>query len=75
MARAREQYGISERPAGRLRGQWRGTQRYEPDHRLGEEELTRAVMALASPYGRYGYRRITARRRRAGGQVGQDRVP
>ena len=74
MERAREQYGISERHACRLLGQWRGTQRYEPDHRLDEDELTRAVIALASQYGRYGYRRITALLRSAGGQVGKDRV-
>jgi len=29
---------------------------------------------LASPYGRYGYRRITALLKRAGWQVGKDRV-
>ena len=60
VGRAREQYGISERHAYRLLGQWRGTQQYEPNPRLDEEELTRAVIALATKYGRYGYRRITA---------------
>ena len=74
MERAREQYKISERHACRLLGQWRGTQRYEPDHRLDEDELTRAVIALASQYGRYGYRRITALLRSAGWQVGKERV-
>ena len=29
-------------------------------HRLDEDDLTRAVVALAAQYGRYGYRRITA---------------
>ena len=36
-----------------------------------EDALTRAIIALASEYGRYGYRRITAllrKRRLAGGQ-------
>ena len=74
MERARGQYGLSERHACRLLGQWRGTQRYQPIDRLGEDELTRAVVALASQYGRYGYRRITALLRSAGWSVGQDRV-
>ena len=58
--RAREQHGLSERYGCRLLGQWRGIQQYEPNPRLDEEELTRAVIALATKYGRYGYRRITA---------------
>ena len=65
---------MSERHACRLLGQWRGTQRYEPMHRLDEDELTQAIIALAANYGRYGYRRITALLRRAGWQVGKDRV-
>ncbi|MSO30973.1 MAG: IS3 family transposase, partial [Acidobacteria bacterium] len=35
--------------------------------------LTRAVVALASQYGRYGYRRGTAWRGTAGWHVGTDR--
>ena len=46
---------MSERHACRLLGQWRGTQRYEPLQRIDEEALTRAIVALASEYGRYGY--------------------
>ena len=42
--------------------------------RLDEDELTQAIIALAANYGRYGYRRITALLRRAGWQVGKDRV-
>ena len=72
--RAEHEYGMSERHACRLLGQWRGTQRYGPMHRLDEDELTRAIIALAANYGRYGYRRITALLRRAGWQVGKDRV-
>ena len=52
--RAQEQHGLSERHACRLLGQWRGTQRYGPMQRPDEEELTRAVIALATQYGRYG---------------------
>jgi hypothetical protein len=31
VARAEREYGMSERHASRLLGQWRGTQRYDPD--------------------------------------------
>jgi putative transposase len=37
-------------------------------------QLTEAVVALASEYGRYGYRRITAMLRDRGWPVGKDRV-
>ena len=74
MERAQEQHGISERHACRLLGPWRGTQRYGPMQRPGEDELTRAVIALATPYGRYGYCRITALLRGAGWEVGKDLV-
>jgi len=65
---------MSERHACRLLGQWRGTQRYEPLQRIDEEALTRAIVALASEYGRYGYRRITVKVREAGWPVSVDRV-
>jgi putative transposase len=52
----------------------RGTQRYRPERREDEERLTEAIVALASQYGRYGYRRITALLQRDGWQVGKDRV-
>ena len=74
MAQARAQYQITERHACRLLGQWRGTQRYLPTQRPDEDELTRAIVSLASEYGRYDYRRITALLRRAGWAVGKDRV-
>jgi transposase InsO family protein len=72
--RARQEYGLSERHACRLLGQWRGTQRYGPLRRTDEDALTRAIIALATQYGRYGYRRITALLQSAGWQVGKDRV-
>ncbi len=65
---------MSERHACRLLGQWRGTQRYEVLYRTDEDALTREIVALASEYGRYGYRRITALLRDRGWQVGKDRV-
>jgi transposase InsO family protein len=52
----------------------RGTQRYRPTQRNDEDALTRAIIALASPYGRYGYRRITIKLKQAGWQVGKDGV-
>jgi transposase InsO family protein len=55
-------------------GQWRGTQRYLVVQRQEEDELTRAILQLASAYGRYGYRRITALLREAGWEVSKDRA-
>jgi putative transposase len=66
--------GVSERHACHLLGQPRGTQRYRPTQREDEDRLTQAIVALASQYGRYGYRRITALLLRAGWKVGKDRV-
>ncbi len=43
-------------------------------HRVDEDALTRAIIALGAKYGRYGYRRITALLRSAGWEVGKDRV-
>jgi transposase InsO family protein len=67
-------YEVSERHACRLLGQGRGTQRYLPVLRIDEDALTRAIIVLATQYGRYGYRRITALLQAAGWQVGKDRV-
>ena len=74
MSHAREEHGISERRACQLVNQPRGTQRYQPIQRDDEDALTRAIIALASQYGRYGYRRITAVLREAGWRVSKDRV-
>ena len=70
---AREE-GLSERHACRLVRQPRGTQRYQPAQRCDEDPLTQAIIALASQYGRLGYRRITIFLQQAGWQVGKDRV-
>ena len=74
MEHACQQHGMSERHACRLVGQWRATQRYRLIHRTDEDVLTEAIIQLASEYGRYGYRRITALLQEAGWQVGKDRV-
>jgi putative transposase len=71
---ARDAHGMSERLACRVVKQPRGTQRYRPPQREDEDTLTQAIVTLASQYGRYGYRRITALLKRTGWQVGKDRV-
>ncbi|MES2032077.1 MAG: IS3 family transposase [Pseudomonadota bacterium] len=70
----RGKYGLSERQACRIVGQHRGTQRYVTIVRSDEDALTRAIISLASQYGRYGYRRITSLLVDAGWHVGCDRV-
>jgi hypothetical protein len=65
---------MSKRWACRMVNQPRGTQRFRPSPREDEDALTRAIIQLASQYGRYGYRRTTALLRGAGWQVGKDRV-
>jgi transposase InsO family protein len=65
---------MSERRACQLVKQPRGTQRYQPTQRDDEDALTRAIIALASQYGRYGYRRITVELQAAGWRVSKDRV-
>ena len=42
--------------------------------REDEDALTQAIVQLASQYGRYRYRRITALLKRVGWRVGKDRV-
>jgi transposase InsO family protein len=71
---ARAKYQVSERWACRVLGQCRGAQRYTPTPRVDEDALTAAIVALASHYGRYGYRRVTALLNQAGFKVGKDRV-
>jgi putative transposase len=55
-------------------GSGEGTQRYIPTQHHDEDGLTRAILQLASQYGRYGYRRITVELYQAGWCVGKDRV-
>ena len=63
----RDVLAVSERRACRVLGQVRRTQRCTS--RQGEDEvlLTANIVSLASHYGRYGYRRITAMLRADGG--------
>jgi transposase InsO family protein len=66
--------GISERMACRVLGQHRSTQRKVPGGRADEAALTADIVALATQYGRYGYRRIAAMLRAAGWAVNVKRV-
>jgi len=65
---------VSERRACRVLGQPRTTQRYAVVGRPDEDALTAAIIRLASQYGRYGYRRVTALLRAEGWHVNHKRV-
>ena len=60
--------------ACRVLRQPRGTQRYVSIPREDEDRLTRAIVALATQYGRCGYRQIKGLLNLAGFRVGKDRV-
>lgn len=51
---------ISQRRACKVLGQARSTQRRKVDGNAEEKRLTQDIIQLATKYGRYGYRRITA---------------
>jgi len=65
---------VSERRACKVLGQHRSTQRKKPTKQANDEALTEAIIRLASQYGRYGYRRITALLRVEGWFVNHKRV-
>ena len=67
-------FDVSERLACRVLGQHRSTQRKAPKGRADDAALTADIVALATEYGRYGYRRITALLRAAGWAVNVKRV-
>jgi transposase InsO family protein len=69
-----QRLAISERRACRTIGQPRSTQRKPQLVRDDEAALTAAIIRLASEYGRYGYRRITALLRVEGWRVNAKRV-
>jgi putative transposase len=70
----RDRLRVSERRACRVLGQHRSVQRRVLRTKDDERVLTEAVIELASQYGRYGYRRITALLRHDGWQVNHKRV-
>ena len=65
---------VSERRACRVLNQPRSTQRREPYVPDDEPELVKRMIELATQYGRYGYRRITALLRAEGWRVNHKRV-
>ena len=69
-----KQFNVSERRVCRALGQPRSTQRYRPKIRDDEERLIERMIELATKYGRYGYRRITALLQREGWEVNHKRV-
>jgi len=60
MIRVQDRLGVSERRACKVLEQSRSTQRRTPFIASDEGQLTGDIIALATKYGRYGYRRITA---------------
>ena len=69
-----EALAVSERRACRVLGQVRRTQRYASIMSDDETVLVAHVVSLATEYGRYGYRRITALLRADGWPVNHKRV-
>jgi len=71
----RQKFGASERRACWVLGQPRSTQRRATQRRRGDEAALRTdVVKLASRYGRYGYRRVTALLKAEGWVVNHKRV-
>jgi transposase InsO family protein len=69
-----EELGVSQRRACQVLTQPRGTQRYALPEDLEREALVTRIVELASIYGRYGYRRVTAMLRSEGWRVTHKRV-
>ena len=69
-----ESLRISQRRACRVLGQARSTQRQADGVSAEKERLVARIVALATQYGRYGYRRITALLRVEGWRVNHKRV-
>jgi putative transposase len=65
---------VSQRRACRVLGQSRSTQRRVRHAPADEPPLVRRIVQLASDYGRYGYRRVTALLRGEGWPVNHKRV-
>ncbi len=69
-----EKLGVSERRACQVLGQPRSTQRRQPYVPDDEPRLVAQMIELASEYGRYGYRRITALLRHDDWSVNHKRI-
>ncbi|NIT14263.1 MAG: IS3 family transposase [Candidatus Dadabacteria bacterium] len=69
-----QKLAVSERRACRVLGQARSVQRRKSNKSQSEKVLREDIVRLASKYGRYGYRRITALLRTEGWIVNHKRV-
>ncbi len=74
MAQVCTKLGVSERRACRVLGQPRSTQRHHGSVPHDEAVLTADIVRLASEYGRYGARRVTALLQHEGWRVNHKRV-
>ena len=70
----KDRFEVSERRACQVLRQPRATHRYLPKVRDDEHPLTRRIIELASIFGRYGYRQVTALLRLYGWCVNHKRV-
>lgn len=69
-----QKLGVSERRACRVLNQPRSVQRYQSNKSEEEQVLRADIVRLATKYGRYGYRRITALLKAEGWVVNRKRV-
>ena len=69
-----QELNVSERRACKVIQQPRTTQRYSPYVPEEEERLISRIIELATQYGRYGYRRITAMLQQEGWKVNHKKV-
>ncbi len=69
-----QELDVSERRACSVLGQARSTQRHHPQVTEEEERLVARIIELATQYGRYGYRRITAMLQQEEWKVNHKRV-
>ena len=74
VAHVQQKLQVSERRACQVLRQPRSTQRYRARARDDEMALTARIVSLASQYGRYGYRRVTALLQREGWLVNHKRA-
>ena len=74
MEKVKEKLGVSERRACRVLGHPRSTQRYETKPTGDGKALREEVVRLATLYGRYGYRRVTALLKLSGWEVNHKKV-
>ncbi len=72
--KVQKKLSVSQRRACIILGQARKTQRRRPRITDEEARLVERIIELATQYGRYGYRRITAMLRQEGWRVNHKRV-